>query len=316
LRKKGFVSLGFGGVADLSDVATPKDVTRIYKELNPDQKPGKMRLGAGQLSRFRFELQRGDQVMAYLPEFRNYLVGEIVSDYGYDESYPEDHCHYRKVKWTGKVKRDDLSAATKNGIGSIMTLFLVRVGSAEEINAALSGETKAGEASPVDYMDENGSDLEDKKREIQQQSKEYIKDLIQRLDWEEMQELVAGILRAMGYKTRISAPGPDRGVDVFASPDGLGLELPRIRVEVKHGAGAMGAPNLRSFISGLTQNDRGLYVSTGGFSREARYEAERSSIPLTLIDIDELADLLISNYDSTDTETRTLIPLVKVYWPA
>lgn len=35
--------------------------------------------------------------------------------------------------------------------------------------------------------------------------------------------MVAGILRAMGYKTRISPPGSDRGKDVEASPDGLGL---------------------------------------------------------------------------------------------
>jgi len=37
---------------------------------------------------------------------------------------------------------------------------------------------------------------------------------------------------------------------------------------------------------------------------------------VTLIDIDELADLLIRNYDNADTETKALIPLVKLYWPA
>ena len=131
-----------------------------------------------------------------------------------------------------------------------------------------------------------------------------------------MQEMVAGVLRAMGYKTRVASPGPDRGVDIIASPDGLGLEQPRIRVEVKHRGGAIGAQQLRSFIGGLTQSDRGLYVSTGGFTREARYEAERSNVPVTLIDIDELAELLISNYDNVDSETKALIPLVKLYWPA
>jgi restriction system protein len=136
------------------------------------------------------------------------------------------------------------------------------------------------------------------------------------LDWDEMQELVAGILRAMGYKTRVASKGPDRGVDIVASPDGLGLEHPRIRVEVKHREGSIGANQLRSFIGCLTPSDRGLYVSTGGFSREARYEAERSLTPVTLIDMDELADLLVKNYDSADTETKALIPLVKLYWPA
>jgi restriction system protein len=50
-----------------------------------------------------------------------------------------------------------------------------------------------------------------------------------------MQQLVAGILRAMGYKTQISPPGVDRGKDIVASPDGFGFEHPRIVVEVTSG---------------------------------------------------------------------------------
>lgn len=56
-----------------------------------------------------------------------------------------------------------------------------------------------------------------------------------------MQDLVAGLLRAMGYKTRVSPSGPDRGKDIVASPDGFGFESPRIVVEVKHRQGAIAA---------------------------------------------------------------------------
>ena len=82
------------------------------------------------------------------------------------------------------------------------------------------------------------------------------------------------------------------------------------------GSGWLGTSSLRSFIGGLRQNDRGLYVSTGGFTKEARYEADRSTVPVTLIDIDDLADLLIRNYDTADTETKAFVPMVKIYWPA
>ncbi|MNP52884.1 hypothetical protein D3C76_1473060 [compost metagenome] len=56
---------------------------------------------------------------------------------------------------------------------------------------------------------------------------ERIKDLINALPWDDMQDLVAGILRAMGYKTQVSPAGPDRGKDIIASPDGFGFENPR-----------------------------------------------------------------------------------------
>jgi len=45
----------------------------------------------------------------------------------------------------------------------------------------------------------------------------------------------------------------------------------------------MGAPDVRSFLGGSHPQDKGLYVSSGGFSREARYEAERANMPLALI---------------------------------
>jgi restriction system protein len=78
----------------------------------------------------------------------------------------------------------------------------------------------------------------------------------------------------------------------------------------------MGPAEIRQFIGGRhAQNDRCVFVSTGGFTTEAKYEAERSSVPLTLVDSDELVALLIDYYETTDAETRTLVPLRKTYWP-
>ena len=120
----------------------------------------------------------------------------------------------------------------------------------------------------------------------------------------------------MGYKTRISPTGPDRGKDIIASPDGLGFENPRIVVEVKHRNQQIAADEIRSFLGGRHQNDKGLYVSTGGFSKEAHYEAERANIPLTLMDINELVQAIIEHYEKLDIETQRLLPMRKIYWPS
>ena len=72
---------------------------------------------------------------------------------------------------------------------------------------------------------------------------------------------------------------------------------------------------IRNFQSTLRGTKKGLYVSTGGFTKEAKYEAERSNEQLTLIDADGLVELIIQNYDNFDVETRLLIPLVKIFWP-
>jgi restriction system protein len=114
------------------------------------------------------------------------------------------------------------------------------------------------------------------------------------------------------WSTRLDFPqGSDRGKDIVASPDGLGFEQPRI-VEVKHRR----SQEIRSYLGGRHKDDCGLYVSTGGFSKDARYEADRASIPLMLIDIDGLVELVIEYYEKLDLAKRTLLPPKKVYWPS
>ena len=154
------------------------------------------------------------------------------------------------------------------------------------------------------------------KEETVEKAHELIKDKVLALSDEDAQRLVAAVLRAMGYRARVMPKGPDRGVDVRASPDGLGLEEPRIKAQVKHRSKApMGSQEVRSFLGGLRSGDRALYVSTGGFTKDAKYDADRSNIPITLLNLDELATLIVSHYEAFDAEGRVLLPLTRVYWP-
>ncbi len=267
---------------------------------------------AGQIWRFLNEINIGDQVTTYDPGRRIYLIGEIASAPRYAPEGIEDMPRVRSVTWKTEVPRDRLSQSARNSLGAISTLFLVPDPVEAEMLSVASGQRPAADADAV-VDDETVEDLLEQTRE---QSRELIKDRINRLDPYELQDLVAGVLRAMGYKTRVSPPGADRGVDILASPDGFGFEQPRIVVECKHRTNtAMGAQAIRSFLGGRHAEDKGLYVSTGGFSREARYEAERANIPVKLMDLDQLVDAITEHYAQMDSETRVLLPLAKLYWP-
>jgi restriction system protein len=108
----------------------------------------------------------------------------------------------------------------------------------------------------------------------------------------------------------------DRGVDIVAHPDPFGFERPRIKVQVKHRQGAASGPEMRSFLGTLRSGDSGLYVSTGGFTRDATIEAERSREPLKLLDRDDLIRLLLEHYEALDPEYKARVPLRKVWVPA
>lgn len=309
---KGMVTIGGERTGDLNQYPDKKALLKRISELNPDWKPGKLGMWGSQCYKFANALKSGDQVLTYDPQARVYHIGALTGSYGFKSGILGDHPNYWPVEWIGKVSRDDLSTSTKNSLGAISTLFQIPEDAAIEIEKVLHGKTT--KLSPEeDDRDIPESDLLE---DIEARALEFIKDQVTKLDWDEMQELVAGILRAMGYKTRVSPSGADRGKDIIASPDGFGFENPRIVVEVKHRcSSSMGSQEIRSFLGGRHQNDKGLYVSTGGFTKDAYYEAERANIPLTLMNLDDLVRTLLEHYDNLDLETKQLVPLKKLYWP-
>ncbi len=309
---QGIVAIGWNKIGDLKNLKTLDELKNRLRKAYPNSKLSQVNNYAGQIFRFRFDFQILDKVISYNPMSRNYHIGEIISDYYYDEGSLDYH-HKRKVKWIKDIPRDILSTKTKNTLGSTLTIFKISNSAANEILGNTINIPIA--KTKVENVEKEDETLDTIKEEIEAKAHEFIKDKILQLSWEEMQELVAGILRGMGYKTMVSQKGVDRGKDIIASPDGLGLENPKIKVEVKHRSGSMGSSEIRSFLGGLRPNDRGLYVSTGGFTKDAKYEAERANVPLTLIDTDLLVRLIIQHYDNFDSDTRALIPLKKLYWP-
>ncbi len=317
-RDKGVVAVGWAELAPQVMVGASRDeLADCFRVVRPELSKGRLISGASQVWRFVNEISIDDWVATYSPGNRTYLLGKVTGDYEYKPEWAESGMPMiRKVQWRGQeVDRDALSETSRYGLGATMTLFQVRQSVAQELLTHLNADSGSNTDSDS-TTDEAGDVPADPLEGIESIALERIKDLVSKLGWEEMQELVAGILRAMGYKTQVSPPGPDRGKDIVASPDGFGFENPRIVVEVKHRKGQMGSDAVRSFLGGRHKDDRGLYVSTGGFSKDAYYEADRATVPLALWTMDHLVRALVDHYDNTDAETKRLVPLKRMYLPA
>jgi restriction system protein len=228
---------------------------------------GSARSGASQVWCFVNEIQKSDWVITYSPANRTYLLGQVISDFQYHPEWVKEGIGIvRQVKWNNEeIDRDRLSVATKNTLGSTLTVFQLPEYALVELLRDKKPIVDVITQNPVP-MDEDKV-VSDPLRGMEMLAFEGIKDRINSLDWDGMQDLVAGVLRSMGYKTQVSPVGADRGKDIIASPVGFGFENPRIIVEVKHRREQMGSQQIRSFIGGRHKDDRGLYVSTGGFTR-------------------------------------------------
>ena len=305
------VAIGWPSLGNIGHIASREEFIPLLEKHYPERSPGAYKNYATMLYRFVKLLKPADRVITYDRTSRVYAVGKLVGKYQFDPGFESDYPQVQRVEWEAKlISRDHLTASTKNSLGSTLTLFLLPEAAENEVLSVLSGEqTSVPAEDPID--DEEQILLAD----VELKSVEFIKDLISGLDWEELQLLVAGLLRTMGFKTRVSPRGPDQGKDIIASRDGFGFDNPRIVVEVKHRKGQMGASDIRSFIGGRHVDDKCLYMSTGGFSKEAKYEAERANVPVTLMDLDYLVETITENYEHFDTETRRLVPLKRIYWP-
>ena len=134
----------------------------------------------------------------------------------------------------------------------------------------------------------------------------------------DFQELVAGLLRGMGYYVDwVSPPGPDKGIDIVAHGDPLGVKGPRIKAQVKRRADKIAVDGIRGFMALLGESDVGLFVCTGGFTREAEDEARRQERRrIMLLDLKRLFDLWTEHYDRVPEAQRRLLPLRAVYYLA
>ncbi len=291
-----------------------EEIKAAYASAHPAESRQKVASSVGQIDRFAHSMVEGSTVVMYDPAERFYHIG-VVDGPCLPVQKSEAIAYTRAVSWSGTAARDALSQSSKNSLGGIQTIFAIT----EEVMADLIAAADAGSASTDDTADNLADDSSSDDETLDatfDNGIELIKDRVTRLDWEDMERLVAGMLKAMGYCARVTPRGPDGGRDVVASPDPLGLESPRIVAEVKHRKGAMGAPAVRSFIGGLRAGDRGLYVSTGGLTKDARLEADRATVPVRLLDLDAFVRHYVEVYDAADDETRNILPLTRIWWPA
>ncbi|MBD2137656.1 restriction endonuclease [Anabaena sp. FACHB-1237] len=145
---------------------------------------------------------------------------------------------------------------------------------------------------------------------------EGLKKFVRNLNAYEFQDLVAALLRGMGYYTPFIAPkGKDGGLDVIAYQDPLGTVSPRIKVQIKHRESPASVDEIRQ-LRGVLQKDGdvGIFVSTGGFTSDAKNETRSSHTHIELIDFGRFISLWQQFYEKLPDEDKKRLPLTPIYF--
>lgn len=310
VEEKHAVAIGWWEMGDMTGLKTREEFRTRYIQSFPDYSISRVNVNTGQVYRFAREILIGDYGLTYDKASRELLIGIVRSDMEYrPELFNKTNPNIRRVDWLKRISRDLFSPAARNSLGSPLTVFQIDEHLAE-LNRLVTGEiptpavVEAEENEQVPFHED-----------IKSKADEKIADLITKLDPYEFQDLVAALLRAMGFRATSSPPGRDKGVDVIAYPDALGFGKPRIKVQVKHRAAPTGGPDVRNLVGALSEQDNGLFVSTGGFSNDALAEEARARSPITLIDRDRFIELLKEHYEKLEPEYQAQVPLMKLWVP-
>lgn len=303
-------SIGWSELGDPKRFQNRDQLIQEAHKVYAEDRPGARIQAGSQVWRFANQIEVNDRIVTYAKDTREYLVGTVTKEHRYDPMAISDYYpNIIDVRWeTQRVPRDLLSQKAKNSLGGTMTVFSVDQWGIEFENLLANGDNPAISTDVTD-----GESEEENNDDFIAQATSMVEDAVDRLDPWQMQELVAGLLRAMGYQVSVSPPGPDGGVDVLAHRDAFGFEHPIIKVQVKHRRTTSNAPEIQQLLGANPIGASSIFVSTGGFTSSAERTAKHDGVKL--LDLSGLVELLLQWYEELPTETKALLPLKRIYVP-
>jgi restriction system protein len=127
--------------------------------------------------------------------------------------------------------------------------------------------------------------------------------------------LVDAVLRADGWMTKVSPPGADGGVDILGGRGPLGLDEPRLCVQVKSQNSPADVTVYRT-LQGTMQTykaEQGLLVCWGGFNKVVRAEARQGHFSVRLWDSRDLVEAIYRTYEQLPAEIQADLPLTRAW---
>ena len=300
------IAIGWKQMGDLSLINNSRETFKeSYINTYPASKKGAVANGAGMLYRFIHEVQIGDYVVFPSKTNREINIGVIEGDYQYVPDAVE-YSQQRKVKWLKHLPRTAFSQGALYEVGSAMSFFSLK-NYADEYLAALD---KNFQKSAIEQEDDTvAATAED----IIETTRDFIlKELSKNLKGYDLEEFVADLLCAMGYRTSLSPHGGDSGIDITAYKDEL---PPRILVQVKSQDGDIKETTIQSLKGAMREGDYGLFVTLSNYTKNAKKYLESTPI-IRGINGTELVDLVLKYYDQLSDKYRKMIPLKKVFIPS
>ena len=300
------IAIGWKDMGYLATLEADREAfKKRYASVYPEAKLQQVANSAGMLYRFVHEAKIGDYIVFPSKVNRQINIGVIEGDYLFSPNEAE-YVQTRKVKWLKHLPRTSFSQGALYEVGSAMSFFSLK-NYADEYLAALE---KSGKK--VEVVADDAEVVEKTAADIIEGTKDYIlKELSKNLKGYDLEDFVANLLEAMGYRAEVSQHGGDSGIDITAYKDEL---PPRILVQVKSSDSDIRETTIQSLKGAMREGDYGLFITLANYTKNAQNYLKNTPI-IRGINGTELVELILKYYDGLSDKYRQMIPLQKVYIP-
>ena len=311
--------IGFRDVPSLERARDYDAVVKLLKDALPGEKPRALGNFAGQLWAFALAMQKGDIVVLPRKLTSQIAIGRVTGSYRY-QRVNDMFRHTRPVQWVRPdVPRTTFEQDLLYSFGAFLTVCNIsRNDAARRVATVLEGKPDPGfSASPASStLSPPPANESESVPDLFQMAHDQIVARIQsRFTGHAMARLVDAVLQADGWVTTISPPGPDGGVDILAGRGSLGLDAPRLCVQVKSQNTAADVTVYRT-LQGTMQTfkaEQGLLVCWGGFNKTVLQESKQSHFMVRLWDSSDLVGAIYRNYERLPEEIQAELPLKRVW---
>ena len=335
--ERGVSGAGFGEVADLTEARTREQVHGAVAAAYPKDKPTAIRNFAAQMWALRDRMRKADLLNMPLKLTPQIAIGKISGDYAYLSDEPDpSRRHVRPVEWLlTDVPRSVIKQDLLYSLGAFSTICQISRNDAEaRLNTILKDGSDPGSRTAIaasgprppagrsnastesDATDDDVLDTEQAGVDVGRYAADAIMArTIETFAGHRLAELVAAVLETEGFRCQVMPEGPDKGVDIIAGKGLLGLESPKVVVQVKSEAGPVGSPIVQQLQGAITmhQADHGLLVAWGGVTKPAKDLLSTQRFAIRIWDSEALLDEIKKHYSELPDAIRADLPLTQVW---
>ncbi|GKV70594.1 restriction endonuclease [Sporosarcina sp. NCCP-2716] len=242
-------------------------------------------------------------------------IGRVTGSYQYRTDLHSSN-HTLPVQWIKKdIPRTQFQQDLLYSFGAFMTVCQIQRNQAEARVAKIVQGRHADKCT-INAPIGDEELITEEALDVEQNAEDQILAHINRnFKGHDLTTLVDEILKAEGFVTHPSDPGPDGGVDILVGSGPMGFDAPRICVQVKSSDTTADVVVFRNLLGtldafGATQ---GLLVSWGGFNRAVLTEARRNFFKVRLWDAGDLIEALQRNYPRLPGWLKAELPLKQIW---